>query len=115
MPRLAIALVLSLLIGCASSIPLFNAKAKTLNRIASAEELLIEVNTLTAQTRDAGFLTQADIDKAITPSLNRAKGIILTTRAFARGSTTQPTGTIDEARAILLSVRSILIQIKGGK
>lgn len=108
--------LIALLAGCASGIPLFDAKARTLNRVASAEELLIETNLVVAQARTDGLLTQAEIDKAITPSLNRAKGIILTTRAVARGtSTTQPTGTLDDARAILISVRSILLQIQGAK
>ncbi len=104
--------------GCKSGplkdIPIFNPSASLRNRAASAEELLIEVNSTLASLRDDGILTQDAIDKAFKPRLDHAKQIIFTTRAVAKGSTTQPTGTLDEARQILIDVRDILNQMKGG-
>ncbi len=100
--------------GCTQlkAIPIFNPKASLLNKAASAEELEIEVNNELARLRVAGVLTQAEIDHNFTPKIDKAEMIIKTTRAVARGSTTRPTtvptGSLDEAKTLLISVRDIL-------
>lgn len=100
--------------GCQDAIkkiPIFNPKASLLNKVASAEELEVEVNNELARLRDEGILTQAEIDKNFTPKLDKAEAIIKATRAVARSTTkptTVPAGSLDEAKLLLISVREIL-------
>lgn len=99
--------------GCTDGVPLFDPTARPLNRIASAQEMLIETNLEVSRLRDAGMLKQSEIDSTIAPSLNRAEEIIKGLRAVARGRpTTQPSGTLEDVKQILLSVQSILEQIE---
>jgi hypothetical protein len=106
--------------GCKESgIPVFEPKARLLNRVASAEELLIEVNHEVGQARRDGLINQGDIDRLISPSLRKAEQIIKATREVARATatqpaTTRPAGTIDDVRQLLLGVRSIIEQVRGG-
>lgn len=113
-----VTLLCIMLSGCASTktIPLFNPSARPLNQLASAEEMLVIVNSDVVQARIDGIIDQRTIDKSIAPSLNKAERIILGARAVLRSTsqpTTQPEGTVEEAKAILISVRTILINLRG--
>lgn len=115
---LPIVLLAVLTTGCQSlqSIPLFNPHARLLNQLASAEDLEIQINDTLADLRHRGLLDQSTIDKAFTPSLNKAEKITKSLQVVARSTTqptTQPIGTLDEAKTILQSVLTTLEQIKG--
>ncbi len=100
--------------GCQqmTAIPIFNTKASLVNRTASAEELLIEVTREVSDLRDAKIITQEDVDKTFKPKLAEAESIIKSTRAIAHAATTRPTtipsGSLDDAKAILLSIKDVL-------
>jgi len=116
----SLCLIALLISGCTSGIPLFDAKARLINRIDSGLELLAEVNNQVAQARNDGLVTQATIKDAIAPRLDHAEAILKQARAIARASatsqpTTQPIGTLDEARSILKSVQAILLQLQRSK
>lgn len=103
--------------GCnLTSIPIFNPSATPINRVYSAEELETSVNNTLAQLHNDGVLSQAEIDKSFTPSIQKADTIIQATKAVALNqSTTQPSGTLDDAEQLLVSVRDVLATLQGSK
>lgn len=104
--------------GCQSTkdIPIFNPKARTLNQVASAQELLIECNDLVSSSVAMGLMTQLEADRVFGPSLDKASRVIKATRAVVLSTTqptTQPEASLAQIRELLLSIRAVLIQIRG--
>ena len=92
--------------GCDNlkKIPLFNPNASLVNQSNSALEFYAQVNFEVAKARDAGLVTQTEIDKRITPSLVKAKAIILSVRTVAHEMRGQDAAPLRQVRANRLAV-----------
>lgn len=109
---------LLLLVGCQNlkAIPLFNPDATLKNKIGSAYEVYGEVNGQIAEFVAKGWMTQADVDKSWSPSLDKArKGIDAADELRKTGDTSGAGAKLDSVKAILQSLRDGLASLERSK
>jgi hypothetical protein len=115
--RFTIPLVVLLLCGCtASRIPLFQPTARPVNRVASANELITELNNQVVTLRADGVLDQSDINRTIGPVLDQAA---LTAdaadAAIKAGNVMEGQQKLDVLAATLRAIRTQLAALEGVK
>lgn len=110
------ALVLLLIaLGCQQlkEIPLFNPEASLRNKIASAREVRTEINNKLVEFRTMGWLSQADIDKNFSPSLDTSKALVDEAEALrVAGDAAGGLNKMNAAKAILTAIRTHLSSIE---
>jgi hypothetical protein len=95
--------------GC-SPIPLFDPDAQPLNRIASANEVIAELNTLVAGYRDLGWLDQSTINRTVGPVLDRAAADADAAEQLVRaGAAAEANAKLD---MIAVSLRALRAQLR---
>lgn len=115
---IALLMALGMSQGCANlkRIPLFNPQARTLNKIASANEFINELNQEVSQMRDDGLVTQSQINHDISPSIDSATAIVDESEVLYRaGKTVEADGKVASAKAVLQTLKASLEQIKRSK
>lgn len=99
--------------GCAEkNIPLFNPDAAPLNRVASANELLTECNTMVADFVAKGWITQVSVNASIGLALDNAAKLNDEAEILIRAGS--PTGQtkLESVATTLKAVRSQLLVIQ---
>jgi hypothetical protein len=112
-------LLLSYLGGCQHSltaIPLFNPEATLKNRIGSAYEVYGQVNGQIAEFVAKGWMTQDDVDKSWSPTLDKIRrGIDEADALRLLGKTVDANAKIDNVKALLQSLRDGLASLQRSK
>jgi hypothetical protein len=108
-------LLIAVASGCQNlaSIPLFNPDASLKNKIASAYEVYGEMNGQVAEFVAKGWLTQDEVNRSWSPSLDAARKSIDAADVLRKSG--DPTGsqqTLDSVKSTLQAIRDQLAHIR---
>jgi hypothetical protein len=104
--------------GCTNlkSIPLFNPDATLKNRIGSAYEVYGEVNGQIAEFVAKGWMTQDEVNRSWSPSLDNTRKMIDAADELRKiGDTAGSNAKLDSVKAILKTLRDGLASIQRSK
>lgn len=112
-PIHGILLAIILLPGCRQNIPLFDPQAQPINRIASANEVITEINERLVAARTFGWISQETINQSFSPAIDHATQMVDAAELLIRaGDATSGQAKIEVASAILRSIREQLLALE---